>query len=387
MPDAYTPARQIVAAEIRDRGPITFARFMEIALYGEHGYYTSLPNSGSDYATSPQMHPAFGALIAGWLFKAWEALGEPETFDVVEIGAGDGGLAYDVLDAVHDGGEHNRFATSLRYRPYDIRPRGSVLGMNALTALEPIVGCVISNELLDAFPCHVYTIRDGAVLESFVGLGPDDELAFVDSNVSRVEIEDRVGPIVNELPDGYRGEVNLGIADWASTLAQILQRGYVLTIDYGYTREALYHPDRREGSLRCYRDHVLGQNPFRDVGLQDITAHVDYTAVDEELTKFGFEQLAPLMSQRNFLFDLGIGKYIREVRQRLAQPMDATESYELMSELRSMNSLVDARGLGGFKVAQYGINAKTLDVAILEASPPFARPTRTPRHLSRLPYD
>ena len=215
---------------------------MEIALYGEHGYYTNSPNLGSDYATSPQMHPAFGALIAGWLFKAWEALGEPEVFDVVEIGAGDGGLACDVLDAVHDGGKHNRFASALRYRPFDIRPRGSVLGMDALTVSEPIVGCVISNELLDAFPCHVFTIRDGGVLESYVGLGPDDELVFVDGDVSRVEIEDRVGPIVKELPDGYRGEVNLGIADWASTAAQILQRGYLLTIDYGYARQALYHP-------------------------------------------------------------------------------------------------------------------------------------------------
>ena len=333
------------------------------------------------------MHPAFGALIAGWLFKAWEALGEPEVFDVVEIGAGNGGLVCDVLDAVHGGGKHNRFATALRYRPFDIRPRGSVLGMDALWSLQPIVGCVISNELLDAFPCHVFTIRDGAVLESYVGLGPDDELVFVDGDVSRVEIEDRVGPIVKELPDGYRGEVNLGIADWASTAAQILQRGYLLTIDYGYTRQALYHPDRIEGSLRCYRDHVLGQNPFRDVGLQDITAHVDFTAVDEELKTFGFEPLAPLLTQRDFLFDLGIGDYILQVRRQLAQPPSESGSYQLKEELRSMNALIDPRGLGSFKVAQYGIEASSMDLEGLESSPPFTRPERSTRHLARLPYD
>ena len=387
MPDAHTPARQIVAAEIRDRGPITFARFMEIALYGEHGYYTSSPNPGFDYATSPQMHPAFGALIAGWLVKAWEALGGPEVFDVVEIGAGDGGLARDILDAVSDVDTRNGFASALRYRPYDIRPRGSVLGIGALTTLEPIVGCVISNELLDAFPCHMFTIRDGTVLESYVDLGADRELVFLDGEVSNVDIVNRVGPIANQLPNGYRGEVNLGIVDWASTMAQILQRGYVLTIDYGYARQALYHPDRAEGSLRCYRDHVLGQNPFRDVGLQDITAHVDFTTVDETLTKFGFEQLAPLSTQRDFLLDLGIGEYLREVRQQLAQPRDGSDSYLLMSELRSMNSLVDPRGLGGFKVAQYGTDSMSLDLENLEASPSFARPMRSSSHMTNLPYD
>ena len=103
MPEESTPARQIIEAEIRAKGPITFARFMEIALYGEHGYYTASVNAGADYATSPQMHPAFGSLIAGYLFKAWEALGEPGTFDAVELGAGNGGLVLDILDAVENG--------------------------------------------------------------------------------------------------------------------------------------------------------------------------------------------------------------------------------------------------------------------------------------------
>ena len=387
MPEEATPARQIVESEIRTQDPITFARFMEIALYGEHGYYTNAPNTGSDYATSPQMHPAFGSLIASWMFKAWEALGEPEEFDVVEIGAGDGGLARDVLDAVFGVDERSRFASALRYRPYDLKPRGSVSGTDELSALEPIVGCVISNELLDAFPCHVFTIRDGAVLESYVGLDADSELVFLCGEVSSVEIEDRVGPFARELPDGYRGEVNLRIADWASNVAQFLKSGYVLTIDYGYEREALFHPHRAEGSLRCYRDHVLGQNPFRDVGLQDITAHVDFTAVDEELRKFGFERLTPLRTQRDFLFDLGIGEYVRQVRQQLARPRDESYSYQLMTELRSMNALVDPRGLGGFKVAQYGCDATPLGLNGLESSPLFARPALSSNHLGRLPYD
>lgn len=383
MPEESTPARQIIESEIRTHGPITFARFMEIALYSEHGYYTNSPDPGIDYATSPQMHPAFGALIAGWLCGAWEALGEPEVFDVVEIGAGDGGLGRDVLDAV---GGHG-FAGALRYRAYDIVPRGETFDAGELSSLEPIIRCVISNELLDAFPCHIFTVRGGAILESYVGLSEDGDLVYLDGDVSTREIPDRVEPFLSSLPDGYRGEVNLGIADWASTVAQILRRGYVLTIDYGYARQALYHPDRREGSLRCYRDHVLGQNPFRHVGQQDITTHVDFTSADEALTKFGFEQLSPLASQRDYLFDLGIGEYIRQVREQLAQPQSEQDSYQFMEELRALNALVDPRGLGNFRVAQYNIDAKSMDSTGLESSPKFARPTRSSRHLGHLPYD
>ena len=383
MPEESTPARQIIESEIRTHGPITFARFMEIALYGDHGYYTKSPDPGTDYATSPQMHPAFGALIAGWVFKAWEALGEPEVFDVVEIGAGDGGLGSDVLDAV----EGHGFAGALRYRAYDIVPRGEPLEAGELSSLEPIIGCVISNELLDAFPCHIFTVRGGAILESYVGLSEGGDLVYLDGDVSTREIPDRVEPFLSSLPDGYRGEVNLGIADWASTVTQILRRGYVLSIDYGYARQALYHPDRREGSLRCYRDHVLGQNPFRYVGQQDITAHVDFTAVDEALTKSGFERLVPLRTQRDFLFDLGIGEYIRQIREQLAQTRSEQDSYQFMEELRSLNALVDPRGLGNFRVAQYSIDAKSMDSTGLETSPKFARPTRSSRHLGHLPYD
>ncbi len=383
MPEESTPARQIIESEIRARGPVTFARFMEHALYGEHGYYTNSPDPGTDYATSPQMHPAFGALIAGWLFKAWQALGEPEVFDVLDIGAGEGGLARDILDAVEGDG----FGDAIRYRAYDIVPRGDTLDAGELSSVEPIIGCVISNELLDAFPCHIFAIRSGGILESYVGLGDDGELVFLDGDLSTREIEDRVRPFLNRLPDGYRGEVNLGIADWASTVAQILRRGFVLTIDYGYARQALYHPDRYEGSLRCYHEHVLGQNPFRYVGQQDITAHVDFTVVDEALTKFGFEQLSPLRTQRDFLFDLGIGEYTRQVREQLAQPRDGSESYQLTWELRSMNALVDPRGLGNFRVAQYGIDAMSVDLEGLETSPQFARPSRSSRHLAGRPYD
>ena len=391
MPEESTPARQIIEAEIRAKGPITFARFMEIALYGEHGYYTASVNAGADYATSPQMHPAFGALITGYLFKAWQVLGEPATFDVVELGAGDGGLALDILDAVESGKQRDdqldRFDGALRYHAFDLRPRGSVRGIDELSELGSIVGCVISNELLDAFPAHIFTVRGGEVLECFVSIGEDSELAFVEGDVSSDEIVDRVGEYASVLPEGYRGEANLGIEMWANSLAGLLKSGYVLTIDYGYERDTLYHPARYEGSLRCYRDHVLGQNPFRDVGLQDITAHVDFTAVDEALLEAGLRKVSPLLTQRDFLFDMGIGDYIRQVRQKLVKSVAETEIHRLTSELRGLNSLVDSRGLGDFRVSQFGVNAPSIELSDLEFAPAYRLPVSAPRHLSYFSYD
>ena len=394
MPEDLTPARQDVEAEIRANGPITFARFMEIALYGEHGYYTSNVKAGADYATSPQMHPAFGALMAGYLFRAWVALGAPDVFDVVEIGAGDGGLARDVLDAVSGSraelamSEHaHRFVGALRYHPFDVRPRGEVLGVGNLSELHSVVGCVISNELLDAFPVHVFTVREGGVLECYVGIDDDGDLFFVEGEVSCDEILYRVGRISTKLPDGYRGEVNLGIKGWAESVGEVLERGYVLTIDYGHEQEMLYHPARYEGSLRCYRDHVLGQNPFRDVGLQDMTAQVDFTAVGDELRRVGLVEESPLRTQRDFLIDLGFGEYTRQVRRQLAGNREVGDGHRLTSELRGLNALVDPRGLGGFMVAQYGISAPSLDLSGLDTVPLFSLPVSRPRHLSHVSYD
>ena len=391
MPDASTPARQIVETEIRAKGPITFARFMEVALYGEQGYYTSSVNAGADYATSPQMHPAFGALIAGYLFRAWQALSEPDTFDVVELGAGDGGLARDMLDAVKNGREFDdlraQFCAALRYHALDIRPRGSARDVDELRGLQPVVGCVISNELLDAFPAHVFTVREGGVLERYVNLDDDGGLVFVEGEVSDVAIVDRVGEYASILPEGYRGEVNLGIEAWATRVAGLLQSGYVLTIDYGYPRNMLYHPMRYEGSLRCYRDHALGQDPFRDLGLQDMTAHVDFNAVDEELERVGFESMGGLMTQREFLFDLGIGEHLRSVRKALVLGRRDGDVSQWLPVLRALNALVDTRGLGEFRVVQHQRRAPTVDLTGLETSPVFACPRLRPRHLGFIPYD
>ena len=387
MPEASTPALETVRAEIRAAGPLTFARFMQIALYGEHGYYAVRPKPGVDYATSPQTHPAFGSLIAGYLYRAWIALDEPRRFDVVELGAGDGGLARDIVDAVAASsakGSIARFRDAIDYHAFDLCPRGPAITIDELSDLTPIVGCVVSNELLDALPVHRFTTRDGELWELYVDIGEDDELTMIEGVVSTVDIANRLSDLVGTLPDGYRGEVNVGIHTWASRVSKTLRRGYVLTIDYGFERELLYHPGRSEGSLRCYRDHVLGQDPLRYVGEQDITAHVDFTSVQCALTHHGFRSASQPSTQRDFLFDLGYGEYNRQLREKSASEFDESKSRQLRSELKSLNALVDPRGLGGFTVAQHAIDAPPVDLSGLEATPVFALPTRQSHHL---PYD
>ncbi len=373
MPDDLTPAHRSIEAEIRAKGPITFARFMQIALYGEHGYYTSHITAGADYATSPQMHPAFGALIAGYLYKAWQTLDEPNPFHVIEPGAGDGSLSKDILDTVATS-TFDSFKQSLTYHPLDLHPRGLARPINELPDPTPITGCIISNELLDAFPTHIFTIRNRKILELYVNTDENHQLHFIEDTPSSDEIITRAGDLASTLPDGYRGEVNLRIQDWATKIKSLLKSGYVLTIDYGHDRDTLYHPARYEGSLRCYHNHVLGQNPFRHIGQQDITSHVDFTTLSQAFTQLGSNRIAPLQTQRDFLFDLGINEYIRQTRRKLTQTTEQYKANQLMLELRRLNTLIDTRGLGGFKVAQYSLNAPTIELSGLETAPLFPLP-------------
>ena len=131
----------------------------------------------------------------------------------------------------------------------------------------------------------------------------------------------------------------------------------------------------------------MGQNPFQGVGLQDITSHVDFTTVDQALHRFGFDKTSPLETQRDFLLDLGFGAYIRKVRRESVRASSANDARRLAAEMRGLNALVDVRGLGAFKVAQYALDAPQMNLDGLETSPVFQLPRPQSHHLSSLPYD
>ena len=334
---------QLLQERIKTSGPITFAEFMEEALYGNRGYYKNplRISPDGDYFTSPSSHPGFGALITVQLRDFWKLLGKPAVFDAVEFGSGDGTLARDVKSYARllDG----TFNEALRYTEQDRS------GQETTFVPEGITGCVLSNELLDAFPVHRFVVRDGELLELFVGVEND---VFIDLTgpISDPEIDKRVTPFLPDMPDGYRGEVNLGIRRWAETMAQTIERGYILTIDYGGSASELYRPSRSEGSLRAYYRHMLSQNPFQHVGDQDLTAHVDFSAVDSELIDIGFRSLG-ITTQSAFLQRLGIREFINQL-PGLGLPAGQVERNRM-----PLLGLMRPDGLGNFKVAFHSKNA------------------------------
>ncbi len=348
-----------IRQRIIDSGPITFAEFMEAALYSpKGGYYTRLASSPAstqsggppDYFTSPMAHPAFGALIAVQLRDMWQHMARPAIFTVVELGAGDGLLARDVT--AYADRLDPAFAGALEYLAVDRVPRLDayypVRGPDRVPS--SITGCILSNELLDAMPVHRFVIEMGGPRELYVGL-EGDRFCEVVGPPSTPAIADRLGESARGLPDGYRGEVNLGIdAWWADLVSGTLASGYVLTIDYGYDRGNLYAPARWRGTLRCYYRHSHVDDPLARVGRQDMTSHVDFTAVDEALSRKGLN-VAGHTSQGEFLTRLGAGHFVETLRSR------GMSHFDHAANRAGILELLDPQGMGGFRVAVHARNA------------------------------
>jgi len=369
-----TQAEHEIRRRITESGKITFAEFMEVALYHPvDGYYTSKRiGATGDYYTSPKAHPAFGASIAVELHAMWEALGRPSRFDAVEMGAGIGQLARDVVDYSQSlpGGfgdalryvAVDRASPALRHSGFRRNDGGRRVTSNALP-FEGLVGCVLSNELLDAFPVHRFEIEDGAVREVYVTL-TDGAFTEVLDEPSTPLLAERLVPLrpstssgrTVEVPfgrlragsgrglaDGFRGEVNSGIGPWMAEVAAALDRGFVLTIDYGYEAAELYSEKRPRGTLQTYSRHTQGADPYRDVGRQDLTAHVDFSAVVADGEAVGLRPVA-LWSQASFLRGLGLDSWMRRLRSEV-QPQRERDA-----NMMAMRDLVRPDGLGAFKV-------------------------------------
>ena len=335
-----------IQERIKVEGRITFAEFMEMALYDpEYGYYTSgrepVGESG-DYLTSPMMHPAFGAAIAKWLFAKWCDMGKPSQFDVVEIGAGKGLLCATILTWMQ-----REFPELFQAVDYLIVERGSLRSDRALNlpdmqgkvrVLEDVSeipdgsinGCIFSNELVDAFPVHLVTVEGGRLQEIFVELC-DHRFVEIFGEPSTPDIPEYFARLGILLPEEYRTEVNLHALDWIKQIGSKHASGYILTIDYGYAADEYYMPGRRRGTLMCYYRHMFSEDPYVRIGMQDITAHVDFTSLMNAEVESGIV-VESFKTQRDFLIDLGF--------------------YDLMDRLegrRAAMSLIDPRGMGSFK--------------------------------------
>jgi SAM-dependent MidA family methyltransferase len=269
-----TPLESTIRAEIAARGPLTFARFMEIALYHPRwGYYTA-PGAparigrAGDYFTNVSVGAMFGAVLATQFAEMWETMGRPAEFLVLELGAHRGQLGADVCAWVKR--QRPDFAATLRYEtrdyPGDVPMR--------------FTGCIVSNELVDSFPVHRVTRRGDEWLELHVAVR-DEQLTTVAAGLSCDELRDAVARLPRCGTEDYTTEIHLEAGRWMARVARCIERGFVMTVDYGYAAEDYYAPHRKEGTLLCYRQHRLANDPLARPGEQDITAHVNFSALVE----------------------------------------------------------------------------------------------------------
>jgi SAM-dependent MidA family methyltransferase len=349
-----------LAARIRDEisatGPMPFARFMDLALYDpEGGYYRSAearPGRSGDFVTAPELHPIFGEMLARAVLDAWEMLGRPAPFIVEEHGAGEGALALPLLAAL---------PTQIRYAAVEIDDRRLVTLRERLIAAglddrwvervpaDSFDGVIIANEVLDALPAHRVRRRGDALRELAVDVGPDGTFIEVEIEPTSSGLAERLAAERIGLVDGQTAEIALAVDDWVASAAAPLRRGLLLLIDYGAPAAELYDPvRRRDGTLRAYVRHQVSDDPYRFVGRQDLTAHVDLTSVERAAEAAGLTTLG-ITTQAEALMGLGIEERLREVQ---ADPATTFEDYALLRS--SLMRLLDPAAMGRFRVMVLG---------------------------------
>ena len=364
---------EIIRHEIaRGWGRIPFARFMELALYHpQHGYYLAAdrrPGRGGDFITSPEASAFFGLTLARQIAECWERLGRPLPFDIREYGSGIGVLAYDILAGLSE--EAPVLFEQVRYRMVEPNRhrRGEALGALAevdllskvvvddpARGLPPITGAVLANEVADALPVHrlvgvedgfreLWVVTDGEGFAWREGeLSPGGEQAA--EHLERSGIVPAPGALYDASPAS---------AAWFAEAVRDLARGYAILIDYGYPARELYRDHRLEGTIRAHRAHTVTDDPFGDPGRQDLTAHVDFTALQWAGEREGLK-LAGITTQADFLAALGLGERL------VAMQKDPTATIaDYLSAQAVVLRLIDPGGLGRFRVLIMAKDAPTI---------------------------
>ena len=350
---------------------ITFADYMELVLYHpEQGYYKAKDiniGKGGDFFTASSLGSDFGELLAQQFVEMWEVLGNPNPFNLVEMGAGKGELANDILTYLWQ--HYPDFLSVVHYRIIEQSPalitaqeknlQSWVESEFNLTwetweniADNSLLGCFFANELVDAFPVHRVQIEAGKLKEIYVTTSDQNLFQEVIDDLSTDELNNYFSTVGVNFPnsayeDGFQTEVNLALINWLKQVSRCLKKGYLLTIDYGYFAEKYYHPQRHSGTLQCYYQHQRHNNPYTLIGNQDITAHVDFTALQNYGKTFDLQPLN-FTQQALFLMALGLGNRLNELSQGNFNPM------QILQKRDALHQLIDPMGLVGFGVLLQG---------------------------------
>lgn len=309
---------EIIIGKIQSDGPLPFCDYMEMCLYyPELGFYMS-PNcrigkAGAFY-TSAYLSPAFGAAIGRQLEGMWQAMGGDE-FTVVEYGAGTGVLCHDILCYLQNNNAemYDRLSYGIMEKSPVMRNEAKkllgerVTWYNSVDEISPFVGCVLSNELVDNFAVHQVVMED------------ELKEVHVTYNDGFVELLQPVGEEISAymdelgviLPKGFRTEVNLEATHWIKQVAQTLAAGYMITIDYGHLSDQLYAPSRSKGTLLCYRNHQITEAFYSEIGQQDITSHVNFSALCHWGKKSGLNEHW-FTDQCQFLLAMGFNDLLNQ---------------------------------------------------------------------------
>ncbi|MGB3309262.1 MAG: class I SAM-dependent methyltransferase [Nodosilinea sp.] len=363
---------------------ISFAEFMALALYHpQGGYYTSqdaILGFEGDFVTSAHLGHDFGELLAIQFAEIWAHLERPDPFALVEMGAGQGLIAAEVLGTLQ-----HHFPDCFAALSYQIAEKSGQMRAIQTDRLSPwagrvtwveldtlpddsITGCFFSNELVDALPVHQVVVTESGLQEIYVtlGSGAESTLQEVVDVPSTPRLADYFAFVGVDLADpqyapGYRTEVHLAALDWMKTVAAKLHQGYVLTVDYGYPASRYYSRARNQGTLQCYYRHAHHDNPYSHLGRQDITAHVNFTALEHQGEQCGLETLGATQ-QGMFLMALGLGDRLAALGQIQAND-PATVNLAIQRRDR-LHQLINPMGLGNFVVLVQGkrlsAEAKTL---------------------------
>lgn len=378
---------EIIKGRIQRSGPITFANFMELALYEqEYGYYRSdgtRTGKEGDYYTSPCVHPAFGEIIGRFIHKAYKSL-DIQEFTVIEMGAGKGYLALDVLESIKR--DQPRFYNNLNYliveSSHSLIEEEKTLLVDHLHKLrflssisdiedDEVAGVVISNELIDSFPFHRLMYIKNDFQEIYVGLR-NDEFSEILDTLSTGELKTYIERYRLEFMEGQEVEINLNAKKWLLNVSRVLRKGFVVTIDYGFKATELFDPIRTKGTYMCFYKHGANENPYAHIGEQDITAHVDFS----NLVLVGNDvqlETVKYTTQGQFLIDWGMLDILD--RYNVKNKADELSYQKGILAIKNL-FLPDLMG-GKFKVLIQAKNLKNLPTTFYPESPlrmSFERP-------------
>jgi len=366
---------QKLVARIEREGPLSFAAFMEAALYDpDFGYYmTAGPRIGceGDYYTSLDVHPIFAELVGRQVAQAAEEIVSSGEFTIVEMGAGKGLLAKHLLSAYRR--DNPDFLSRLRYLLVERSPAmvetqkqrlreltGAGLSiawvpdLNAIP-VDSITGVFLSNELVDAFPVHRVVMRPLGLREIFVGWAPEPSplegegrvrgrFVEIEAPPSSPALDSYFARLGVSLEVGQQAEVNLGALEWMRQVGARLRRGLVVTIDYGHAAADLFAIARKTGTLLGYYRHTVADSPYVRVGQQDLTAHVDFTSLALAGQDVGLE-VTGFTNQLHFLINLGIESIFASLdpespqvvaMRELLRPDGMGTTYKILIQHKSM---------------------------------------------------